>query len=120
MLGKRILLADDDQGVRDVVRFVLTLDAHTVVEAANGKQALALFQPTRFDLVITDYAMPEMNGQELASQIRLRAPGQRILMISGHLDVQLPNSGKVDRFLNKPFSLSELREAVAALLSGSA
>jgi CheY-like chemotaxis protein len=113
---KRILLVDDDPGVREVVGFVLGLDHHTVVEARNGKEALVQFKPDTFDLVITDYAMPGMNGEELATNLRQLSPRQRILMISGHAHLLPQVSREVDLLLGKPFSLQGLRQAVEAVL----
>jgi CheY-like chemotaxis protein len=114
--GRRILLVDDDPGVREVVGFVLGLDHHRVVEARNGKEALGRFQQEGFDLVITDYAMPEMNGQELASRLRQLKQEQRILMISGHANL-LPHVGRdVDLLLGKPFSIQGLRQAIETVL----
>jgi CheY-like chemotaxis protein len=114
--GRRILLVDDDPGVREVVGFVLGLDHHRVVEARNGKEALGRFESESFDLVITDYAMPEMNGQELASNLRRLKQEQRILMISGHANL-MPQLGRdVDLLLGKPFSIQGLRQAIETVL----
>ena len=114
--GRRILLVDDDPGVREVVGFVLGLDHHRVVEARNGKEALGRFERETFDLVITDYAMPEMNGQELASNLRRLKQEQRILMISGHANL-MPQVGRdVDLLLGKPFSIQGLRQAIETVL----
>ena len=114
--GRRILLVDDDPGVREVVGFVLGLDHHRVVEARNGKEALGRFERESFDLVITDYAMPEMNGQELASNLRRLKQEQRILMISGHANL-MPQLGRdVDLLLGKPFSIQGLRQAIETVL----
>lgn len=107
---------DDDPGVREVVGFVLGLDHHRVVEARNGKEALGRFEHESFDLVITDYAMPEMNGQELASNLRRLKQEQRILMISGHANL-MPQLGRdVDLLLGKPFSIQGLRQAIETVL----
>ena len=67
--GKRILLAEDDPEARESINLLLRIDRHEVIEAANGREALALFTQGRFDLVIVDYAMPEMLGNELALNI---------------------------------------------------
>jgi len=113
---RRILLVDDDPGVREVVSFVLSLDHHVVVEARNGREALVQFKPDTFDLVITDYAMPGMNGQELASNLRQLSPTQKILMISGHAHLLPRVSREVDLLLGKPFSVQGLRDAVETVL----
>lgn len=116
VLGKRILLADDQQGVRTAIKFLLQIDEHQVTEATNGKEALALFQKDRFDLVITDYAMPEMAGNELAINIRKEAPLQPIIMITAYTRQLRENDSPVDAVLNKPFSFVDLRQIMARLL----
>ncbi len=116
VLGKRILLADDQQGVRTAIKFLLQIDEHQVTEATNGKEALALFQKDRFDLVITDYAMPEMAGNELAINIRKEAPLQPIIMITAYTRQLRENDSPVNAVLNKPFSFVDLRQIMARLL----
>jgi len=116
VLGKRILLADDQQGVRTAIKFLLQMDEHKVTEATNGREALELFHQQEFDLVITDYAMPEMAGSELASKIKEKAPRQPIIMITAYTR-QLRSDNPVDVVLNKPFSYLELRQIIARLLA---
>lgn len=113
---KRILLADDQQGVREAIRFLLLVDEHAVTEARTGKEALDLFAPGLFDLVITDYAMPVMAGNELASKIKQIAPAQPILMITAFSEDLGKADNPVDAMLNKPFSFADLRQAIAKLL----
>jgi CheY-like chemotaxis protein len=115
--GKRILLADDQSEVRETVRLLLGMDGHSVAEAANGREALGLFAPNRFDLVITDYAMPVMRGDELAANIKHVAPSQPILMITGSVEPYEFCAAPVDAYLHKPFGCEELRVAVMKLLS---
>jgi CheY-like chemotaxis protein len=113
---KRILLADDQREVRETIKLLLDLDEHIVTEAGNGVEALNLFAPGRFDLVITDYAMPQMRGDELAGSIKRLAPAQPILMITGSAEKFFGIEDSVDALLNKPFNFEELREAVNRLL----
>jgi CheY-like chemotaxis protein len=95
---------------------MLTFDGHQVESASSGKEALAMFEPAKFDLVITDYSMPGMRGDELAAAIKARAPGQPVVMITAYAEV-LQASGNplsgVDFIISKPFLLENLREAVA-------
>jgi CheY-like chemotaxis protein len=112
---KRILLADDEQAVREIIRVLLDLDEHIVVEATNGEEALSLFTPGRFDLVITDNDMPKMQGDELVARVKRLAPGQPILMITGSARTYDGLEPVADIILNKPFDLAELRQAVAEL-----
>jgi CheY-like chemotaxis protein len=117
VLGKRILLADDQQEVREMTKLMLDMDEHIVTEASNGREALDLFAPGRFDLVITDYYMPLMKGDELARNIKRLAPDEPILMITGSAEENGGIRASVDAFLNKPFGLKDLRQVMAQLLS---
>jgi CheY-like chemotaxis protein len=116
VVGKRILLADDQPEVRETVKLLLGMDDHTVAEAANGQEALQLFTHGHFDLVITDYAMPVMRGDELASNIKHVAPSQPILMITGSAEQSDEITASVDAFLCKPFGFEDLRRAIAELV----
>jgi len=116
VLGKRILLADDQQAVRHAIKYLLELDAHSVIEARNGREAYDLFRRGSFDLVITDYAMPEMAGNELADQIKRLTPNQPVLMITAYIRETIAKN-PVDAILNKPFSFQELRDAIARLVT---
>ena len=67
----RILLAEDEENIRDIVKLNLELENYEVVETDNGKEAVHLFHEQYFDLIILDVMMPEMNGFEVCEQIRL-------------------------------------------------
>jgi len=117
-LRKRILLVDDERSVRDLLQHLLRLDGHIVMEANNGAEALGLFTRCRFDVVLTDYRMPFVEGNELAARIRQIAPSQPILMITGH-GLRPSRANPVDAVLEKPFNLRDLRHALARLLDDS-
>ena len=112
----RILVVDDEPFVCDAVKMMLTFDGHVVETASNGKDALEMFAKVKFDLVITDFAMPNMKGDELAATIKARAPGQPVVMITAYAEM-LQSSGNpltgVDFVISKPFLLENLREAIA-------
>jgi two-component system chemotaxis response regulator CheY len=116
VLRKRILLAEDQPDVRELTKLLLGLDEHIVTEAANGREALDLFRSDRFDLVITDYAMPVMKGDELAKHIKRLAPSEPILMITGSDGELAVTQALVDAVLKKPFGFADLRQAIAQLL----
>ena len=99
-----------------MTKLMLGMDEHIVTEAVNGREALELFAPDRFDLVITDYLMPVMRGDELARNIKRLAPTEPILMITGSAAELGGIQMSVDAVLNKPFRFEELRQAVAQLL----
>ena len=117
--AKRILVVDDEPFVCDAVRMMLAFDGHHVEMANSGAEALALFEKGKFDLVITDFAMPVMKGDELATAIKERAPGQPIVMITAYAEM-LQASGNplsgVDCVISKPFLLENLREAITRVV----
>jgi CheY-like chemotaxis protein len=115
-LHKHILLVDDEGTVRETLRLLLLHDQHTVVEANNGAEALGLFTRGRYDLVMLDYEMPFMKGDELALRIKRVAPGQPILMITAYALKPSPEN-PVDAILNKPFDIARLRQVMARLLA---
>ena len=114
--GKHILLVDDEPSVRGAFRMMLELDDHTVTEGNNGVEAIELFIKGRFDLVMTDYEMPVMKGDELARRIKQLVPAQPILMITAHGKQLGDAENPVDAILNKPFLWVDLRRAIADLL----
>ena len=111
----RILVVDDEPSVGNTVKMLLQLDGHEVEAAYNSLDALAMFEPGRFDLVITDFAMPGMNGHQLAAAIKAGAPEQPTVMITGHAGTLFP-SPDVDFVVGKPFMLEHLREAIAKVM----
>ena len=119
----RILVVDDEPFVCDAVKMMLTFDGHLVETASNGKDALEMFDKGKFDLVITDFAMPNMKGDELAATIKARVPGQPVVMITAYAEM-LQSSGNpltgVDFVISKPFLLENLREAIAKVAPAKA
>ena len=95
-------------------------DFHAVEVAAYGQEALARFQPDDFDLVITDRAMPDMGGDQLAAEIKQVAATTPIIMLTGLVCLmkevgELPPG--VDLVVAKPITLAALRRAVATVIS---
>jgi DNA-binding response OmpR family regulator len=119
-----VLVVEDDDEVRGLVRTVLEGDGFRVLEASGGQAALALARscPEKIDLVITDVIMPEMTGKQLADELKLLCPGARILYMSGYSGDVLARRGILDAdisYLAKPFSPGSLCESVREILSGS-
>jgi CheY-like chemotaxis protein len=110
---KRILVVDDEPLVCDAVRMMLAFDGHYVETAPNANEALALFAQSKYDLVITDYAMPGMSGDRFAAAIKERAPKQPVVMITAFAEVLPKPLSSVDLIISKPFLLENLREAIA-------
>jgi CheY-like chemotaxis protein len=116
----RVLLVDDDALLLSLFREVLSLKGHTVVAAANGSKAeLSAAREPAFDLLITDYNMPELNGVELALRLTLRQPDLPVLLISGeqldHFSTELVRT-RAWRFLSKPVGCGNLISAVDQLV----
>jgi signal transduction histidine kinase len=114
----RVLVVDDEAVPRDVVSKYLCANGHDVVAVTAGAEALENFKESAFDLVITDHAMPQMNGAQLAQLIKAERPAQPVLMLTGS-DPALSRdsiSSMVDLMLPKPISQQELRTAIAKLV----
>jgi CheY-like chemotaxis protein len=115
---KSILVVDDEPSVVESLRLLLRIKRHQVEVAEDGEQALAMYAKGKYDLVITDCAMPEMNGVELARLIRERVPEQPILMITAYKETVTRYEkwqSCIDGMVAKPFSLEELQEALAKI-----
>ena len=117
-----ILAVDDEPGVLALVRRCLDDERVTLFEASSGKDALAHFpKGPALDLLITDLRMPEMEGDELARQIRTLEPDLRVLYLTSHADRLFEAKKQLwaeEAYLDKPFTREGLREAVALLLFG--
>jgi two-component system, NtrC family, response regulator GlrR len=113
---RHILVVDDEPLVCDAVKMMLDFDGHLVETASSGKDALATLERGRFDLVITDFEMPVMKGDELAAAIKARWPNQPVVMITAYAEMLQASGNKlagVNLVISKPFLLENLREAIA-------
>lgn len=120
---RRILVVDDEPFVCDAVKMMLAFDGHTVETASSGKDALELFDKSKFDIVITDFAMPAMKGDELARAIKARDPRQPVVMITAYAEMLQSNATPlpgVDFMISKPFLLENLREAISRVTPAAA
>ncbi|MDQ8161655.1 MAG: response regulator [Gemmatimonadota bacterium] len=118
---RTVLVVDDEDSVRRLVSAVLRRHGFSIIEAANGREALtALAERYDVDLVISDVLMPELGGRELAKQLQRDRPEMPVLFISGYTNQELANEGgSLDAdamFLAKPFSSQQLMGAVSTLL----
>ncbi|HVZ02608.1 MAG TPA: response regulator [Dongiaceae bacterium] len=120
-----ILVAEDDQAVRDFVSRALAYYGHNVTTVADGSAALAALAERQFDLMLTDIVMPGLDGIALAAQAAKDNPDMSVLMMTGFASEGLraqaaANQGTplspVDRVISKPFSLKEICTAVEEAL----
>jgi two-component system KDP operon response regulator KdpE len=114
----RVLLADDEPAIRKVVRDALEREGHEVVSAIDGREALDRFEDGGFDLVVTDLAMPRVDGLELVKEIRRRSPLPILVLTVRNEErekVRLLDEG-ADDYVTKPFGVAELVARARALL----
>lgn len=112
---KRVLIADDDAGMLSLME--RALPQYSVVVARSGPEALVIAsQLQQCDLLITDYVMPTMLGDELAGHMREARPEIKTLMVTGHSALLGSIECGTDAMLAKPFKCSQLREAVSMLI----
>jgi CheY-like chemotaxis protein len=112
---RHILVVDDDALVCETVTMLLRSEGHLVATATSGAEALAVFEPGKFDLVFTDFLMPSMTGEKLATEIKNRCPGQPVVMLTGYperLEQEERPLTAVDLLIGKPFEIESLREAI--------
>lgn len=117
-----ILAVDDEPGVLALVRRCLDDPRVTLLEALSGKEALEIIMKgPSLDILITDLRMPEMEGDELARQVRTSKPDLKVLYLTSHADRLFAAKQQLwaeEAYLDKPFTREGLREAVALLLFG--
>jgi PAS domain S-box-containing protein len=119
-----VLVAEDEDGVRQVVRAVLENQGYTVLHAATGSEAVRMASEHRgpIDLVLTDGVMPDLGGRALAEVVRAQRPDARVLYMSGYTDDAVIRSGveaSRDWFIQKPFTPMSLARRVREVLDGS-
>ncbi len=114
----RVLVADDEPAIRKVVRDALEREGHEVVTAVDGGEALERFDEGSFDLVVTDLAMPRVDGLELVKEVRRRSPLPILVLTVRNEErekVRLLDEG-ADDYVTKPFGVAELVARARALL----
>ena len=113
-VGGTVLVVDDQDVVRDVIKLSLESAGYRVLEAATPTEALALAREagTEVDLLVTDVVLPEMDAFELANRITCELPAVRVLYTSGYTDAAAEGP-----FIQKPFTPAQLIEKVGAVLA---
>jgi two-component system OmpR family response regulator len=115
---RSILVVDDDDHIRDVLRYALGKAGFTVLEAENGRAAVAMFESSQPDLIVLDVMMPELDGTEVCREVRKRSRVPIIFLSSADDEtdriIGLELGG--DDYVSKPFSPRELVARVKAVL----
>jgi signal transduction histidine kinase/CheY-like chemotaxis protein len=116
-----ILLVDDDSAVREVTASILRDLGHVVIEVGSGGGALDLLERnTHIDLVILDFAMPGMNGMEVARQVRTKVPSLSVVFVTGYADTSALGDIDDAQIVSKPFIGNELADKVQFALANRA
>ena len=114
-----VLCIDDNQDVLECEKAFLETFGYTVVTASSGREGLELAGLRSFDVVIVDYCMPEMNGQEFAIAMRRLRPLAPIIMLSGSVDVPGQVLNVIDAFVPKDCLISRLVPEITLLCESS-
>src|SRR5688572_22224904 len=114
----RILLVDDEQPIQTLLSFPLQRDGYEVVQASDGREALARFAEQTFDLVVLDVMLPKMDGLEVCRRLRARSSVPIIMLTAKaeEIDKVLGLELGADDYITKPFSMHEFRSRVKAAL----
>ncbi len=120
-MSRKILIADDEAHIRHIVSMKLSNAGYETVTAADGEEALELFQAENPDLVITDYQMPYLSGMELCRrllEVRSSSPAPVLMLTARGFDITPPEmaAAGITEVLLKPFSPREILAKVRALL----
>jgi two-component system response regulator PilR (NtrC family) len=116
----KILVVDDDQGMREFLEILLTREGHEVISASGGKEALGLCKRNKFDLAITDLKMPKIDGIDVLKSIKEISPETIVILItayaSGKTAVSAMKEGAYD-YLEKNFDVEDLKAVIKDALS---
>ena len=114
--SRTVLVIDDDDRVRTLLRDILRFDGHDVIEASDGESGIRYLEKEgSVEMVMTDLGMPLKNGWEVAKWIKTKAPHIPVVLITGwgtKLDEEKVKDSGVDMIIGKPFEVNEILEAV--------
>jgi CheY-like chemotaxis protein len=120
--GETVLLVEDQEAIRLFVRETLETYGYRVVEAGDGREALAIYREMadEIDVILTDVAMPHLGGPEFVAILRGERRNPRVLFMSGYAEAAVRRAffGSVASFLQKPFTPDRLATALRGTLDG--
>ena len=116
--AKRVLVVEDEEVVRGLVRQMLAGQGYEVLVAQDGEEAIELAGRNTIDVLLTDLTMPKVGGREVAERLRESQPALKVVYMSGYAE-DLPTGAlpPATSFLGKPFTFAELTETVRALIA---
>src|ERR687893_2395269 len=115
----KLLIVDDEQGMRQLLSIVFGREGHSVRVAENGRRALELLRQEPADLIVSDVKMPDMNGIELLRRVREFLPDVSVVMMTAFATVETAREAfklGADDFIQKPFDVDELKLIVEKAL----
>jgi len=118
-----VLIVDDEEFIRDIVRECLTSTGHNVMTAGDGDQAIELIKKNHFDITFLDFSMPNKDGIELLREIKGIDPNSTVVIISARPEEQLPDELSEEgsyNIIKKPFSVDQIQNAVSRVLGAEA
>ena len=118
----RILVVDDEPGIREFLQIMLEREGYVVSSAENGIDAISRFKKKKFDVVIADIKMPKVSGLEVLSSVKEISPETKVIMITAHASfesaVEAMNQGAYD-YITKPFNVDEIKVTVSNALQNN-
>lgn len=121
--GETVLIVEDEDALREVIRRIFTRNGYTVITAANGLEALGIASshPGEIHLLVTDVVMPHMLGKEVAEKVQLIKPEIEVIFMSGYARPVLASQGRLEpgmALVEKPFSEADLLATAGQVLNG--
>lgn len=115
----RILVADDEKNVAEILGNLIEVDGHKVTGTFDGQKALEVFPEDKFDTVFADISMPEMDGIDLTKKLLEKDKNARVVVITGHLgavEVELALNAGAKKLMKKPFTKKDIDQTIQEIL----
>lgn len=119
MPGERILLIDDDAGMRAILKDILEEEGYDVRTASDGRSALSTIEKEDFDLILTDLKMPKMGGMEFLDYMEKNRPDLKVVVITAYTGKDNVEQAKMlgaFEFLSKSIQIEELKRVIKEVL----